>query len=257
MPAISTCPKCQQPVTIPTGVDLAAHVRCPLCAAEYLLADAIANMPPALIPVDASPVSESLSTTQTAVAEHAFPADQPLPAADGELPEHASDVMPFSERILPTRPKRKQKSGLQTILEIVTGGLAGTLFAYYMLAWWQGPAFDLPRFGLPFIDRVTAAPCKPDDKTDKSDEAAKQKPSDQPSVPASAPGASSQQDFSPKRLVAEKRPPDSISRNIVGPAADVTVAQPSAAKTTLAKSAPKPTPNSKPELKPNADSKTK
>jgi hypothetical protein len=58
------------------------------------------------------------------------------------------------------RPRR-QKSILQGLIEIATGGLAGTLVAYYAVAWYQGPAFDLPKFGLPGIERLTAGPNKP------------------------------------------------------------------------------------------------
>ncbi len=52
MSFVSKCPKCRQPVMIPDGVDAAARVRCPLCAVIYPLREALAQGPPALIPVD-------------------------------------------------------------------------------------------------------------------------------------------------------------------------------------------------------------
>jgi len=55
MPIISKCPKCEQAVTIPDGIDPQAAVRCPLCEVEFPLAEAMAGAPPALIPVDAPP----------------------------------------------------------------------------------------------------------------------------------------------------------------------------------------------------------
>ena len=61
--------------------------------------------------------------------------DNLAPADAADSPEQVSEVLPFSERMHPMRPKRRQKSGLQTLLEVVTGGLAGTLFAYYA---WRG-----------------------------------------------------------------------------------------------------------------------
>ena len=46
--SISSCPRCAQQVTLPMGISTAARVRCPLCRAEYALADALVNMPPIL-----------------------------------------------------------------------------------------------------------------------------------------------------------------------------------------------------------------
>jgi hypothetical protein len=166
---------------------------------------AVANAPPALIPVDAAPAEKFADVAQ---GEFAGPQESPeqvvqttegeLPAADqdnlapadaADSPEQVSEVIPFSERMRPMRPKRRQKSGLQTLLEVVTGGLAGTLFAYYALAWWQGPAFELPRFGLPLVEWLTAAPAKPGEKAETSGAEKKPKPNDQPSDPAAAANA--------------------------------------------------------------------
>ena len=46
--SISTCPRCAEQVTLPMGISTSARVRCPLCRAEYALADALVNMPPIL-----------------------------------------------------------------------------------------------------------------------------------------------------------------------------------------------------------------
>ena len=43
MPILSNCPKCEQPVTVPDGVDPSGQVRCPLCDAEYPLSEAMAS----------------------------------------------------------------------------------------------------------------------------------------------------------------------------------------------------------------------
>jgi len=50
--SISSCPSCGKQVTIPTGVGTTAKVRCPLCHAQYTLADALVNMPPLLELID-------------------------------------------------------------------------------------------------------------------------------------------------------------------------------------------------------------
>lgn len=52
MSLISKCPKCHQQVTVPDGLDPDAEVRCPLCVVVYPLREALAEAPPALIPVD-------------------------------------------------------------------------------------------------------------------------------------------------------------------------------------------------------------
>lgn len=46
--SISSCPRCAKQVTLPTGVSHSVQVRCPLCHAQYPLADALVNMPPLL-----------------------------------------------------------------------------------------------------------------------------------------------------------------------------------------------------------------
>ena len=56
MPAISACPRCQKLVSLPSDVDSAAQVRCPLCHSEYALGEAI---PPELIPVVAVTTDEA------------------------------------------------------------------------------------------------------------------------------------------------------------------------------------------------------
>lgn len=39
MVRVATCPACMQPVTVPTGLESECRVRCPICEAEYPLAD--------------------------------------------------------------------------------------------------------------------------------------------------------------------------------------------------------------------------
>jgi hypothetical protein len=52
MSSVTSCPRCSRQVTIPAGVGTSATVRCPLCHAQYSLADALVNMPPLLELVD-------------------------------------------------------------------------------------------------------------------------------------------------------------------------------------------------------------
>src|SRR5690242_15981966 len=46
--SISSCPRCSQQVTLPIGISNSAKVRCPICRAQYSLADALVNMLPLL-----------------------------------------------------------------------------------------------------------------------------------------------------------------------------------------------------------------
>lgn len=48
------CPRCSGPVTLPAGVSNSATVRCPLCHAQYSLADALVQTPPLLEVVEAA-----------------------------------------------------------------------------------------------------------------------------------------------------------------------------------------------------------
>jgi len=91
-------------------------------------------------------------------------------AADQDCVEQDIEAITFLADAAPLQRPRRQKSILQGLIEIATGGLAGTLVAYYALAWYQGPAFDLPRFGLPWIEKLTAGPAKPAAAEEKKSE---------------------------------------------------------------------------------------
>jgi hypothetical protein len=52
---ISACPKCERPVTIPSGTDESATVSCPLCEQEFAISEmtALEDLPPMLVIVGA------------------------------------------------------------------------------------------------------------------------------------------------------------------------------------------------------------
>ena len=152
MPMISTCPRCQRPVSIPSNVEPAALVRCPLCEAEYALSEALALAPPELIPI-APRISDVAAEETTA------PVQEPIVYVRDEENEAAIVASGFRAVSAAGRRRRKQKSVLQTLIEVVTGGLAGCLVAYYGLAFWFGPQFrnvGLPQLPLPGIAAITA-----------------------------------------------------------------------------------------------------
>jgi hypothetical protein len=166
---ISTCPKCDKPVSVPAGVDSSAAVRCPLCSAEYPLGEALTPAPPELIPVALTDVPASAGMTGEAVADATHPHDEPQHDSEGEN-EAVAVAAEFPITPVPARRRRKPKSALQTLIEVVAGGLAGCLVAYYGLAFYFGPelaARGFPILPLPGIERITSAPSAPDDAKPK------------------------------------------------------------------------------------------
>ena len=203
MLVITTCPKCQSQVSIPAGVDSSALVRCPLCDAEYPLSEAL---PPALVPAAGEFFFEQAEA-------------QDRENVEGEVNEAAAVVVGRASITGAPLRRRKPKSALQTIIEIVTGGLAGCLVAYYALAFYYGPEFKdvgLPKLPLPFISALTAPPDEADageqeQATEKPEEPKGPKAvenqtmsevSESPEKPAKTPAKESGD-----RPPSEKRPP--------------------------------------------------
>lgn len=161
MPSISTCPSCGESISLPSGLLPGAAVRCPLCGADYALREAIALAPPELIPLEA-PNPDAGLVVETPPPE--IPESESITVSQSEPMNEAMAVaaqfMAMATSMQPLQ-RRKPKSGLWTLFEVITGGVAGCLVAYYGLAFWFGPQFHnvMPRVPfLPFIDRITASP---------------------------------------------------------------------------------------------------
>jgi hypothetical protein len=170
-----------------------------------------------------------------------------VPGAQSDVPESAnseelagsdeqgtfeSDEIPYSTRPTYVRRTRKPRSALQTILELVTGGLAGMLAAYYLLAWYQGPSFDLPKLGLPWIERLTAAPAKPDSDAQNSDgkNSGGKKPSGEKPGPEKAKKAVDPSRTSPASSTAAQATSKEKQNAKSGPLTDAEKAKPTADK---------------------------
>jgi hypothetical protein len=165
MPMISKCPRCRKTVSIPSGVDSSASVRCPLCNAEYVLSEALALAPPELIPVMLTDAERSAGVAGAAMAETMHGEGEPQQDSWGEN-EAAAVAERFPSMPVAVRPRRKPKSALQTLIEVVAGGLAGCLVAYYLLAFYYGPEFratGFPQLPLPGVSWITAPRVAPDD----------------------------------------------------------------------------------------------
>jgi hypothetical protein len=174
MPAIVSCPRCQKAVSVPAGVESAAPVRCPLCDAEYPLSEAL---PPELIPVAAAAASESAWAADI-VVDSAAAVEGRAVVEKGEDAKKAAVAAPVL--MAPVRLRRRApKSPLRTLIEVLSGGLAGCLVAYYGLALWLGPQFKTLGFPeLPLTSWVTTLRGAGDTPAEKpaADPAVKPKP---------------------------------------------------------------------------------
>jgi len=113
------------------------------------LGKALALAPPELIPV-----------VPVAAAGSASAAEQTASPPDVDEENEAAAVaerLPTTSVIAGLRTRRS-KSAVRTLIEVVLGGVAGCLVAYYALALWFRADFDkyLPKLSfLPFISRLT------------------------------------------------------------------------------------------------------
>jgi hypothetical protein len=184
MTTISTCPRCLRLVTLPEGHGPDDPMRCPLCLAEYPLSEALASVPPTLIPVlgllgtrdensplfhvnenEAVPYSASeepgATESETTSDFLAGLARTSEPAATGPATFNAAHFTPLiteppvesgKTSLLEQRRRRKTKSAKRIVLEVIIGGLLGLLIPYYALWWIRGESCGLPRISwLPFL----------------------------------------------------------------------------------------------------------
>jgi len=130
---IIRCPRCRDEVTAPAKASRLAIVRCPLCLEEYPLADALRHVPPELIVVGAA--GEETPEHVEASATAAVP-DYQVSGGAGvfDASPGAGAAMPVAP-IKGVRTRRKQGSGIGSLIGIVFGGLAGISLAVLIL-WW-------------------------------------------------------------------------------------------------------------------------
>ena len=175
---ISTCPRCREQVSIPSGEAPAALVRCPLCKAEYALSEALALAPPELIVVEALVLGESTDASVGVLAnsvdvmgieeieELATPEPICIEHDHADEDDAATVAKRFPAVSAGRRRRRRPRSALRTLLGLVTSGLAGCLVAYYALALWFGPEFrnvGFPLLPLPGISKIIAPKAGGDD----------------------------------------------------------------------------------------------
>lgn len=165
-----SCPKCNDQVSVPSSAPRSARVRCPLCQEEYELADALAQLPPALIIVSAEVVDEpalaAVGGMDAATGSHI--GSEMNHGFGGHLEGGSSkdfsagllDAGPSRESMVsaPTpafrsapRPKRPEKSMVGELVKIVLGGVVGIGLAVLILWWAAGVDLGLA----PTINKVS------------------------------------------------------------------------------------------------------
>src|SRR5262245_17352755 len=86
--SVVACPRCAEKVSLPPKTPPAAKVRCPLCAEEYLLSEAMNTLPPMLevleLPEGYSPASEEVDISASAFLKTA---DRPATLDDDDVGE--------------------------------------------------------------------------------------------------------------------------------------------------------------------------
>ena len=101
--------------------------------------------PARLIPVVCRMRQPSAAVPASGGGDDASREGEPQQDSEGE-----NEAAAVAERFPPCRSplgrRRKPKSALQTLIEVVAGGLAGCLVAYYGLAFYYGPEFRRQRF---------------------------------------------------------------------------------------------------------------
>ncbi len=171
MSIISKCPKCQRAITVPDGIVPDASVRCPICEEEYPLSEALAEAPPALIPVGGSGDSDVLGAEMPGTAaakvgagdaaDGEAAADQQSPdlgyalkrSAEGvteepidfdldgeETAEGQGPGMGIATTVArPAKKKKKKSKGVVRIMaEVIIGGFGGVFLMYYGLNFFTG-----------------------------------------------------------------------------------------------------------------------
>lgn len=147
--SIVSCPRCRDEVTVPSKASPNALVRCPLCREQYLLEEALDQLPPALIVLSGGYGDDEGELVGAGVGEYSVAGEMGGGYDRGMVPDSVfstggpggtaladSGVAAPTPRITGTpRPKRKPKSAVVEIVKVVLGGVVG-LTAGMAILWW-------------------------------------------------------------------------------------------------------------------------
>jgi hypothetical protein len=132
---IVRCPRCRDEVSVPAKATGRALVRCPLCLEQYLLAEAMAGAPPALVIIGGEVEQASIEPAAADEIEYRIAGGYLADDFVGRAPAGAA-VKPARPMVRPvSRPKKKEKNGLVLIVNYVLGGALGLALGLLLL-WW-------------------------------------------------------------------------------------------------------------------------
>jgi hypothetical protein len=132
---IVRCPRCRDEVSVPVKATSRALVRCPLCLEQYLLAEALAGAPPALVIIGGEVEQAAIQPADSDGIEYGVAGGLSANEFAGRAP-FASPVMPARPIVRPlARPRKKEKSGLVLLVNYVVGGVLGLALGLLLL-WW-------------------------------------------------------------------------------------------------------------------------
>lgn len=169
MALVSRCPRCQQPVTIPTGVDAVTRVCCPTCKAEYALYEAMGG---------ASTVPDWLTGPPLLVlalpAEPVQPAEAALSAPPevsiGEsasvvatTPESPVDAAPESGAVpsLPPPIADSNEPPTCTLLDAPVEPVEASSMPEVSAATTETPAIEMPGVEMPAVETLAIEKAAP------------------------------------------------------------------------------------------------
>ena len=156
MAAISQCPKCHAPVSLPQDADPQALVRCPLCDESFLLQAALDIAPPELIVLGGStPVEIDVDDVVEVAGDIDVEAPPEQAAAFDFGTEQASADVSFASNLVHDEPDessryldaRRPNRLVKQIVGVLLGGLLGLAIGYLALLWIGGPQRDFLQIG--------------------------------------------------------------------------------------------------------------
>src|SRR5688500_13576666 len=103
------CPRCRDEVSVPAKATLRALVRCPLCLEQYLLAEAMAGAPPALVIIGGEVEQAAIEPAAADAVEYQIAGGYSADDFVGRGPA-ASPMMAARPMVKPlTRPRKKKE----------------------------------------------------------------------------------------------------------------------------------------------------
>jgi len=129
--AAATCPRCDEAVSVPAGVQPETRVACPLCQEELTGEDFIGQLPPALVLLDA-PAEVVIEEPSGPAMDDDFDPENPF----GEVREAGGGAAVVTRvRRTGSAGSRKKSGGARQIISIILGGMLALPIAQMIL--WQ------------------------------------------------------------------------------------------------------------------------